>query len=97
MNKEIKIKSKVFFNENATRFYNFPIKNNIHISIWLANNNFSSFSEITVVNPIEISSWIEIEILIISNESNSDNLVGKEFFLGVFPNAIANGTIIEIM
>lgn len=95
---ELVLTAEIVFMEIAKNSFNFPITNSIRLSFWLPEQGVSTFSEIQIDNKsIEIGKSTIVSLLLIERDFLINKIeVGTIFELGVFPNAIATGHVIEI-
>lgn len=98
--KHIRFKAQIIFEDIAIHFFNFPIEsNNIRISFWLYGQEFSTPSEVIINEKISINSFYNVIIETLLYEENQINRLkkGESFCLGLYPEVIAKGKIIEIL
>jgi len=96
--KELILITEVVFLEIAKERFNFPITNSIRSSFWISECETSTFSEIQVENKIiDIGKPEIVEIKLVEREFLLDRIKsGTKFKIGIFPNEIALGKIIEV-
>lgn len=95
--KELILSIEVIFSKNANKYFNFPITNTVRMSFWLTDGDTSTFSEFKTSNSVEIGSLNFAEIKIVERDFLLNKVnIGTKFKIGVFPNAIASGKIIDI-
>lgn len=96
--KELILIVEIIFLDIAKESFNFPIMNNIRTSFWLLNSELSTFSELQLLDK-EIDIWEKKTALIkiVEREFLKEKLnVGSDFKLGVYPQEMAYGRIVEI-
>lgn len=95
---ELVLTAEIVFMEIAKNSFNFPITNSIRLSFWLPKQRVSTFSEIQIDNKsIEIGKPATVKLLLIERDFLINQIkAGTIFEMGVFPNAIATGHVIEI-
>lgn len=96
--KELILTVEIIFLDIAKESFKFPIKNNIRTSFWLLNSELSTFSELQLLDK-EIDIWEKKTALIkiIERDFLKEKLnLCSEFKLGVYPQEIAYGRIVEI-
>lgn len=97
--KSFVVLTETYFFENASNSFRFPIRNPIRTSFWLPLSGKSTFSEIVSLD----NKLIEIETICLCNvrigqwELFEGKLtIGREFYLGNYPNPIAWGKIVQL-
>ncbi len=95
--KSIKVKAEVVFNDNAQYSFKFPIHNPVRMSLWEKDRRYSTPSETSSDTLINLNSPTEATIVFLSDYLDRNVIKEDIFFLGTFPVAIGNATILEII
>ena len=96
--KAIFISAELEFLESAKKAFGFPILNVIRTSFWIAGDTKTTPCQIETGNiQIEFENYNPISITVIPRDFLEDKInIGTHFKIGIYPTAIANGTILEI-
>lgn len=96
--KELVLLAEIIFLETAKNSFNFPIINSVRLSLWFPEGEASTFSEIQIQEKhLEIGKPQIVKIKLMSREFLKNKIiVGSEFKMGTFANAIALGKIVEV-
>jgi hypothetical protein len=93
----IKIKAEVIFNSNAVNSFRFPIQNAVRMSLWEKDRRYSTPSETASDTIINLNTPTEVTILFPSDYLDRVLLKGDKFYLGTFPIAIGEATVLEVL
>ena len=96
--KELILTTEIIFLEAARERLNFPVVNSIRMSFWIPNDEFSTFSEIQFQNNrVDIGITEIAKIKLVERDFLVNRIKnGSEFRIGVFPNEIAIGKVIDL-
>lgn len=94
--KSIKIKVWVQFDPEAEKFFRFPIRNPVRMSLWV--NKIQVPSEVNCQSgQIDINNPTSVIISTIWNFGLGQELsIGSQFCLGTYPNCYGKGIVLEI-
>lgn len=94
--KELILIAEIVFLEIARESFNFPITDTISLSLWIPNDELSTFCEIQVQDSgIDIGKTEIVKIKLVERDFLVNRIKsGSEFRVGVFPKEIALGKIV---
>jgi hypothetical protein len=97
--KNITLIVEIIFFEVAKKSFNFPICHSLRTSFWLLGTEFSTFSEIQIIESnIKIWKPCLLKLITVEREFLSDKIKPDvEFKLGTYPFEIGYGKIIKII
>jgi len=97
--KAIFFMADIIFFELSKESFRFPLINSVRTSLWLANTESSTFSEIQIKDEqVEIWKIHNVKIMLIERDFLKDKIkCGIEFKLGTYPKEIAYGRVTNLV
>jgi len=97
--KELALTAEIIFLEIAEKSFRFPVTNYIRLSFWLPGDKVSTFSEVQPQGvSINIGGITIVKVGIVERDFLVDRIkVGTQFRVGVYPQEIAIGKVIEVV